>query len=84
MGVQQAGDLHGRVLAAPRRTWNQRHLGDVWCHRDSHAAQELNAFGDRVDELILLAIVFVEQQMQLIERRPGQPASGASCTGHAM
>jgi hypothetical protein len=39
-------------------------------HREADAAQELDAFGDFVDKLILLAVVLVEQKVQLVERRP--------------
>ena len=69
MRMQQAGDLHRQFLATFRWPRNQRHIGHVRRHRDAHAAQYLNAFGNRVDKLILLAVMLVEQQMQLIERR---------------
>jgi len=37
-------------------------------HRDAHAAKQLNAFRDVVDEPGLFLRVFVEQQVELIER----------------
>src|SRR4029453_17355298 len=46
-------------------------LRDIVCHRDAHAAQELYALGDLVDELVLLVVVLVEQEMQLIKSRAG-------------
>jgi hypothetical protein len=36
---------------------------------DRDAAQSLNALGDRIDQFVLLAGMFVEQKMQLIESR---------------
>src|SRR5262245_41539270 len=70
MRVQQAGDLHGHFLAAFGWPRDQGHFGHVRRHGDAHAAQHLDPFGNRVDELILLAVMFVEEQMQLIERWP--------------
>jgi hypothetical protein len=39
-------------------------------HCDADAAEQLDSFGDLVDELVLLLVVLVEEQMQLIKRRP--------------
>src|SRR5205809_1030751 len=56
--------------ASLRRTRDERGLGHVVRHRDADAAEQLNPFRDRIDELVLFAEMLVEQQMQLIEGRP--------------
>lgn len=37
-------------------------------HGDAHSAKQLNSLGDRVNELRLLLVMFVEEQVQLVER----------------
>jgi hypothetical protein len=68
--VQQARDLHRHLLSTLGRTRNQRRLGDVVSHGHADATRQLDALGDLVDEVVLLAVVFVEQQVQLIEGWP--------------
>jgi hypothetical protein len=46
---------------------DQCHFGHIRWHRGAHTAQHLNTLGDLVDELILLGMVFIEEQMQLVE-----------------
>jgi hypothetical protein len=55
------------LLASLRRSWNERRLCNVVRHRHAHAAEQLNALRNRIDDVVLLAIVLVEQQMELIE-----------------
>jgi hypothetical protein len=42
-------------------------LCDVGCHCDTDTPKQLNSFGDRVHEFYLLAVMLVEEQMELIE-----------------
>ena len=67
--VEQARELHRDILAAARRAFDLRGLSDVCGHCDAHAAKKLNTLGDRVNQFGLFVEMFVEQQMQLIERR---------------
>src|SRR5438105_3433273 len=67
--VQEARDLHGRLLAALRRPRYQRRLGDVVRRRDAHASEQLDPLCNRVDQLALFCRMFVEQQVELIEAR---------------
>ena len=68
--MQQARNLDRCLFATLRRPGNECRLGDIVCHRDAHAAQELNALGDFVDKLVLFVVVLVEQEMQLIKVGP--------------
>src|SRR5436309_1300444 len=69
--VQQSGKLHRNLLTAARRTLDPRNLSNIVCHRDAYAAEELYPLGNGVDQFHLLVEVLVEEQMQLVERRPG-------------
>jgi hypothetical protein len=51
--VQEARNLRGRLFTAFRRARNERRLGHIGCHRQTHAAQKLNSFGDRIDQFAL-------------------------------
>ena len=70
MRVQQPRNLNRYFFAPLRRSWNHRRLGHVVGHGDADAAEELDSLCDGIDQLVLLVMMFVEQQMQLIERRP--------------
>jgi hypothetical protein len=58
--MQQSRDLDGDLLATFWRSWDQRRLCDVAGHRDTHAAEQFDPLGDRIDRLVLLLVVFVE------------------------
>ena len=40
-------------------------------HGDGDSAEGVNAFGQRIDQLRLLAEVLVEEKVELVKRRPG-------------
>ncbi len=67
---EQARNLYRRFLAATRRPGNYCGLGNVRGHRQADAAQKLDALGDGVDQLILLAVVLVEKQVELVKGVP--------------
>jgi hypothetical protein len=46
-----------------------RSLGYISRHRYADATQYLNALSNSINQLILVAVMPVEKQMQLIERR---------------
>jgi hypothetical protein len=54
--VQETGDLYRRFLAALGRPRNESGLRDVVSHVDTHAAEQLNPLGDRIDKFILLLV----------------------------
>ena len=58
--MQQSRDLDGDLFAASWWSRNQRRLGDVVSHRDTHAAEQLDPLGDRIDRLVLLLVMLVE------------------------
>src|SRR2546425_9354729 len=54
--------------------WSARdegRLGHIGRHRNTDAAEQLDAFGDRIDQRGLLRMMLVEQQMELVESGPG-------------
>jgi hypothetical protein len=61
----------GNLLTAARRTLDPRNLSNIVRHRDADAAKELYPLGNGVDQFHLLVEVLVEEQMQLVERWPG-------------
>src|SRR5215468_6576572 len=67
--VKQTRDLDRRLFAPAGRPRDERRLGDVVRHRDADTAEQLDTFRDRIDELVLLAGVLVEEQMELVEAR---------------
>src|SRR3984957_873954 len=71
MSFEQARDLHRGFFASARRPRDQGGFGDVVRHGDADAAQELNALGYGVHQFVLLAVVLVEQKMELVERVAG-------------
>ena len=60
--------MHGHFFAAARRAGNQSRFRDVCRHGDADAAEKLDSFRDRVHEFVLLAVMLVEEQMELVER----------------
>ena len=46
-------------------------LGDVGRHRDGDTPEQLDALGQRIDQLVLLFVMLVEQQVQLLEGGAG-------------
>ena len=67
VSVQETGDLNGHLLASPRRARDQGRLGHIGRHGQADAAQHHDPFGDQVHQLVLLAEVLIEQQVQLVE-----------------
>src|SRR3984893_615491 len=65
---EEARNLHGDFFTPSG--WTRNHSGflHVRRHRQADASQQLNPLGNGVDELVLLAVMFVIQQMELIER----------------
>src|ERR1700751_4107885 len=70
MRVQQPGKLYRDGLTPARWALDSRHLSNIVRHRDADAAAEVYPLGDGVDQFHLLVEVLVEEQMQLVERRP--------------
>ena len=63
---------HGRdVLGAVGRSIDGRQLGGVARVADGDPAEGLDPLGQHVDDLGLLLGVLVEQQVELVEGRPG-------------
>src|SRR5262249_27733164 len=71
MRLNEAPQLRRHALAAARCARNAGLLGNILRERERHAAQSLNALRDRIHDFDLFAVVLVEQQMQLVEGRPG-------------
>ena len=67
MRVEKARNLNGDLFAAAGRPRDDRRLGDVGRHREADTAEELDSLGDLVHELVLLLVVFVEEEMELVE-----------------
>ena len=70
VGAQGPVDHDRDLLGAVGRALDRRQLGRVARVADGDATQALDPFGEHVDELELLLGVLVEQQVQLVERRP--------------
>ena len=70
VSVEQPRNLDGYFFTSFRRSRNQRRLRDIMSHREAHAPEHLDSFGDFVDKLVLLVVVRIEKQMQLMERWP--------------
>jgi hypothetical protein len=69
--MEQPRELHGNLLAAAGRARDQgRRLRHVVRHRETHAAQRLDPLGDGVHQLALFSEVLVEEEVELVERRP--------------
>jgi len=60
----------GNLLAAAGRTRDQGRLRHVVRHRETHTAQRLDPLGDGVHQLALFSEVLVEEEVELVERRP--------------
>ena len=71
MRFQQTRELNRHLFAAARRTLDLRGLSHICCHGDADAAQQLNPFSNRIDQLNLLVVMLIEQQMELIKGRAG-------------
>ena len=67
MGFEEAGNLDGSFFAAARWARNDGCLRNIRGHGDADAAEELDAFGDRVHEFDLFAEMLIEEHMELIE-----------------
>jgi hypothetical protein len=62
--------LHRNLFATAGRTFDLRGFCHIGCHRDTDTTKQLNPFGNRVDQFILLAMMLVIEQMKLLERWP--------------
>jgi hypothetical protein len=71
VGTQGPVDHDRDLLGAVRRPFDRRQLGRMARITDGDAAEALDAFGEQVDQLVLLVRVFVEEQVEHIERRSG-------------
>ena len=68
MRFEEPRNLHGHFFPAAGRTRNDRGFRDVRRHGDADAAEKLDPLGDRVHQFVLLAVVLIEEQMELVER----------------
>src|SRR6266852_362471 len=68
VSVEQARKQDGDFLATARRAFDLGGLGDVMRHRNGKPSQQLDALGDIIHNLDLLAEMLVEQKVELIER----------------
>jgi hypothetical protein len=71
VGIEQSRQLNRDLFPSPWRPFDPGGLRHIRRHRQAYSPEQLNTFGDRVNQLDLLAIVFVVQQMELIESRTG-------------
>src|SRR5262249_1162755 len=71
MPIEQPRDLNRNLFTSLRWTLNLCGLGDIMCHCNTHAAENLDAFCDGIDQFGLFLIMFVKQQVKLIKRRSG-------------
>ena len=82
--LEEAGDLHRDLFSTTRGGRNLAYLGYITAHGDADAAEELNAFRNRINEFNLLFEVLVEQEVELVEgtswRVPSRRGNGA-CPG---
>ena len=69
MRFGQAADLHRSRLATAWRAGDLGGFGDVGRHRQRDTAQQLNPFGQNVDQQHLGLEMLVVHQMQLVEGR---------------
>ena len=67
MGFEETRDLHGRFFAAARWARNDGGFRHVRCHREAHAAEELDALGNVVDQGVLFFVVLIKEKMKLVE-----------------
>src|SRR5712672_1161274 len=68
VSLEQPRNLHRRFLATTRRPGNHGRFGNVGGHRQANAAQKLDALGDGVHQLILLAVMLIKKQVELVKR----------------
>ena len=71
VGVERPMDHRRDVLGAVGRAIDRRQLGGVARVTDGDPAEALDPLGEQVDDLGLLLGVLVEQQVELVEGRPG-------------
>ena len=71
MRLEKSGDLDRDFLAPAGRPRHPGFLRDVGGHGHTDPAEDLYPLGDQVHQLGLLAVVLVEEQVELIERMPG-------------
>src|SRR3954447_13075014 len=64
--------LVNRALDPPGRARQPRLLGDVGSHGERNTAESLHTLRERVHDALLLRVVFVEQEVQLIEAGAGR------------
>src|SRR6266851_1119292 len=67
VSLEEARNLNRHFFAAARWTGNDGGFGDVGGHGQADGAEALNAFGDAVYQFILFFVVFIEEQMYLVE-----------------
>jgi hypothetical protein len=63
--------LDRNLFPATRRSLDLRGLGHVRSHRQANAAKQLNALGYRINQLILLAVMLIEEQVELVKGGAG-------------
>ncbi len=71
VGVEQPVDHRRHVLGAVRRPVDRGQLGRVARVTDGDPAEALDSLGEQIDQLALLLGVLVEEQVELVEGRPG-------------
>lgn len=67
VGFEEAGDLHGGLFSSARWARDHRGFGDVGRHRKADSAEELNALGDGIYELVLFSVMLIEEQVELVK-----------------
>jgi [CysO sulfur-carrier protein]-S-L-cysteine hydrolase len=71
VSFQDPGDLNRNFLAAARGPGDDGRFDHIVSHGDADAAEKLNALGDAIDELRLLAKMFIEEQVELVKSVAG-------------
>ena len=69
--MKESGYLGRRGFPAHGRARDQSSFRDVGRHGEAHPAERLNPFRDGVHETALFFKVFVEKEMEGVERGPG-------------
>ena len=64
VGVDQSRQVHRGLLPTPRGKNERGRFGDVGCHRNGNAAEDLDALGKGIDQRLLLIVMGVAQQVQ--------------------
>jgi len=69
VSIEQSRQLNWDFFPATRRPLDLCSLSHIGGHGHADTSQQLNSFGDRVNNIHLLTVMLVVKQMQLVEGR---------------